>query len=131
LRGCAVVIEALRRLANDGRPNMLFVAATTQEEIGLRCAKTAAAAIHPDIGLVIEGGTAGDQPGDRSDETNRRLSGGPDVFLYDASAQPNLKLASPQGLCAKPRNEAQKANAPSPAWRLVDPPVRRLIFREL
>lgn len=40
-------------------------------------------------------------------------------------------LGSPQGLCAKPRNRAQKANDPSAAWRLVDPPVRRLIFREL
>jgi len=92
--GCAVVIEALRRLTAEGHPNMLFVAATTQEEIGLRGAKTAAAAIHPDIGLVIEGGMAGDQPGARPDETNGRLGGGPDVFVYDASAQPNLKLVA-------------------------------------
>jgi endoglucanase len=92
--GCAVVIEALRRLAAEGHPNTLFVAATTQEEIGLRGAKTAAAAIHPDIGLVIEGGMAGDQPGDRPDETNSRLGGGPDIFLYDASSLPNLKLVA-------------------------------------
>jgi endoglucanase len=92
--GCAVVIEALRRLALEGHPNRLFVAATTQEEIGLRGARTAATAISPDIGLVIEGGMAGGQPGDHPDETNGRLGGGPDVFLYDASAVPNLKLVA-------------------------------------
>jgi putative aminopeptidase FrvX len=41
--GCAVAIEVLRRLAAEGHPNILFVAATTQEEIGLRGAHTAAA----------------------------------------------------------------------------------------
>ena len=40
--GCAVVIEALRRLAASGHPNQLFVAATVQEEVGLRGAQAAA-----------------------------------------------------------------------------------------
>ena len=60
--GCAVLIEAFRRLAAEGHPNQLFVAATTQEEIGLRGAHTAAEVIRPDIGIAIEGGVAGDQP---------------------------------------------------------------------
>jgi endoglucanase len=92
--GCAVVIEALRRLAAEGHPNQLFVAATTQEEIGLRGAHTAAAVIRPDIGIAIEGGMAGDQPATHPDETNGRLGGGPDVFLYDSSALPNRKLVA-------------------------------------
>jgi len=92
--GCAVVIEVLRRLAAEGHPNQLFVAATTQEEIGLRGAHTAAAAIRPDIGLAIEGGMAGDQPATHPDETNGRLGAGPDIFLYDSSAQPNRKLVA-------------------------------------
>ena len=41
--GCAAVIEALRRLATSGHPNRLFVAATVQEEVGLRGAQAAAA----------------------------------------------------------------------------------------
>jgi len=92
--GCAVVIEVLRRLAAEGHPNQLFVAATTQEEIGLRGAHTAAAAIRPDIGLAIEGGMAGDQPATHPDETNGRLGAGPDIFLYDSSAQPSRKLVA-------------------------------------
>jgi endoglucanase len=90
--GCAVVIEALRRLAAEGHPNQLFVAATTQEEIGLRGAHTAAEAIRPDIGIAIEGGMAGDQPATHPDETNGRLGSGPDVFLFDSSALANRKL---------------------------------------
>ncbi|HEY1926181.1 MAG TPA: M42 family metallopeptidase [Caulobacteraceae bacterium] len=90
--GCAVLIEALKRLAAEGHPNQLFVAATTQEEIGLRGAHTAADLIRPDIGIAIEGGMTGDQPDTHPDETNARLGGGPDIFIYDASALPNRKL---------------------------------------
>ena len=90
--GCAVVIEVLKRLAAEGHPNQLFVAATTQEEIGLRGAHTAAAAIAPDIGVAIEGGMANDQPATHPDEANGRLGGGPDLFVYDSSALPNRKL---------------------------------------
>ncbi|HWE98997.1 MAG TPA: M42 family metallopeptidase [Caulobacteraceae bacterium] len=92
--GCAVLIEALKRLAAEGHPNQVFVAATTQEEIGLRGAHTAAQLIGPDIGIAIEGGMAGDQPGTHPDETNGRLGGGPDLFLYDSSALANRKLVA-------------------------------------
>jgi endoglucanase len=92
--GIAVVIEALRRLAKEGHPNQLFVAATTQEETGLRGAHTAAEVIKADIGIAIEGGVAGDQPGLNPDETQAVLGGGPGIFLYDSSAQPNRKLAA-------------------------------------
>jgi endoglucanase len=92
--GCAVVIEALKRLAKEGHPNRLFVAATTQEEIGLRGAQTASNVILPDIGIAIEGGMAGDQPGTHPDESNSKLGGGPDLFIYDASALPNRKFTA-------------------------------------
>lgn len=92
--GLVVVIEALRRLAKEGHPNQIFVAATVQEETGLRGAETAADVIKADIGIAIEGGVAGDQPGLNPDETQAVLGGGPGIFLYDSSAQPNRKLTS-------------------------------------
>ena len=92
--GCAVVIEVMRRLAAEGHPNILIVAATTQEETGIRGAHTAADVVHPDIGIAIEGGVAGDVPGARPEETQARLGAGPGVFLYDSSEQPNRRLIS-------------------------------------
>ena len=92
--GLAVVIEALRRLRAEGHPNRLFVAATVQEEVGLRGARTAADLIKPDIGIAIEGGIAGDSPGRNPEETQAVLGGGPGIFLYDSSAIPNRKLVA-------------------------------------
>ena len=92
--GCAVVIEALRRLRASGHPNQLFVAATVQEEIGLRGARTAADVIKPDIGIAIEGGITGDSPGRNPEETQAVLGGGPGLFLYDSSTLPNRRLVA-------------------------------------
>lgn len=92
--GLAVVIEALRRLKASGHPNQLFIAATVQEEVGLRGARTAAHIIQPDIGIAIEGGITGDSPGRNPEETQAVLGGGPGIFLYDSSAIPNRKLVA-------------------------------------
>jgi len=92
--GCAVVVEALRRLRATGHPNSLYVAATVQEEVGLRGARTAADKIRPDVGLAIEGGVAGDTPGHSPEETQAALGAGPGIFLYDSSALPSRKLTA-------------------------------------
>ena len=92
--GCAVVIEALRRLRAGGHPNQLFVAATVQEEVGLRGARTAADLIRPDIGIAIEGGITGDSPGRNPEETQAVLGGGPGIFLYDSSTLPNRRFVA-------------------------------------
>lgn len=92
--GLAVVIEAMRRLQASGHPNQLFIAATVQEEVGLRGARTASDIIKPDIGIAIEGGITGDSPGRNPEETQAVLGGGPGIFLYDSSAIPNRKLVA-------------------------------------
>lgn len=92
--GCAVLLEVMRRLKTAGHPNQVFFAATTQEEIGLRGAHTAADVVKPDIGLALEGGVTGDSPGRNPEETQGRLGAGPGIFLYDSSALPNRKLAA-------------------------------------
>ena len=92
--GCAVVIEALRRLRASGHPNQLFVAATVQEEVGLRGARTAADLIKPDIGIAIEGGITGDGIGRNPEETQAVLGAGPGIFLYDSSTLPNRRFVA-------------------------------------
>jgi endoglucanase len=90
--GCGVVIEAMRRLATLPHPNQLVWTITTQEEVGLRGAETAAAAVKPAIAIALEGGITGDVFGGHAEETQGRLGGGPGIFLYDSSALPNRKL---------------------------------------
>ncbi len=92
--GCGVLLVAMQRLAHLPHPNQIFFVATTQEEIGLRGAKTAADIVKPDIGLAIEGGITGDVFGGHPDETQAKLGGGPGIFLYDTSALPNRKLVA-------------------------------------
>ena len=89
--GCAVLVEAMRRVAKVPHANHLFFVATTQEEIGLRGARTAANLVKPDLGFALEGGIANDQGG-HPEETQAHLGGGPGIFLYDTSAIPNRKL---------------------------------------
>ena len=92
--GCAVLLAAMQRTKNSNHGNQLFYVATTQEEIGLRGARTAAQVVKPDIGIAIEGGIVGDTPGSRPEETQAKLGGGPGIFLYDSSALANRKLVA-------------------------------------
>ena len=104
--GCAVLLEAMRRTANVPHPNTLIYVATTQEEIGLRGARTASQVVKPDIGIAIEGGITGDTAGAHPEETQAKLGGGPGIFLYDSSTIPNRKLV------ALVRKTAASANIP-------------------
>jgi endoglucanase len=104
--GCAVLLEAMRRTATMPHANILFYVATTQEEVGLRGAKSAAQVVKPDIGIAIEGGITGDAGGARPEESQAKLGAGPGMFLYDSSAIPNRKVV------AFVRQTAAAANLP-------------------
>ena len=90
--GVAVAIEVLKRLKRNPSPNVVFAAATVQEEIGLRGAQTSSHIVKPDIGISIEAGVAADYPGIYPDEAQERLGRGPGIFLIDSSMIPNVKL---------------------------------------
>ncbi|MCU1381562.1 MAG: Cellulase [Acidobacteria bacterium] len=92
--GCGVVIEAMRRLATLPHPNQIVWTITTQEEIGLRGAHTAADVVKPELAIAIEGGITGDVFPGHPEETQVRLGAGPGIFLYDSSALPNRKLTA-------------------------------------
>ncbi|MFL6387394.1 MAG: M42 family metallopeptidase [Terriglobales bacterium] len=135
--GCAVVIEAMKKLAHAPHPNQIFWVATVQEEIGLRGAHTAADLVKPEIGIAIEGGVTRDAPGVHPEEAQELLGGGPGIFLYDSSALPNLKLVSLIKQAAKEKSiplqsdliqgygddsaEIQKSNGGAPTVNMVVP----------
>ena len=60
---CWLGIEAIRRLGSKGRGAEIHVVFTTQEEVGLRGARTSAHRIQPDIGIGIDTTLACDTPG--------------------------------------------------------------------
>ena len=78
--GCAVVIEAMRRLQTQPHPNQIFWTITTQEEVGLRGAHTAADVAKPDLAIALEGGITGDVFGGHAEETQVGLGRGPGIF---------------------------------------------------
>jgi putative aminopeptidase FrvX len=135
--GCAVVIEAMRKLSKAPHANQIFWVATVQEEIGLRGAHSAADVVKPDIGIAIEGGVTRDAPKVGAEEAQELLGGGPAIFLYDSSALPNLKLVKMIKQVAKVKNiplqsdliqgygddsaEIQKSNGGVPTANLVVP----------
>jgi putative aminopeptidase FrvX len=135
--GCAVVIEAMRKLSKAPHPNQIFWVATVQEELGTRGAHSAADVVKPEIGIAIEGGVTRDAPKVGAEEAQELLGGGPAIFLYDSSALPNLKMVKMIKQVAKEKNiplqtdliqgygddsaEIQKSNGGVPTANLVVP----------
>ena len=58
--GCAILMQALSEIKDC--ENDLYFVFTTQEEVGLRGAKTAAFAINPDIAVAVDVTDTGDTP---------------------------------------------------------------------
>src|SRR6185436_10963786 len=130
-------IEAMRRLATLPHPNQIVWTITTQEEVGLRGAESAAAVVKPAIAIAIEGGITGDVFPGRAEETQARLGAGPGIFLYDSSALPNRRLTQMVKQTAKEKNlplqadlvqgygddsaEIQRSNGGVPTVNLVVP----------
>lgn len=90
--GMAATIQAGLRLAGGARDNTLILAGTVQEELGLRGAKTAAAAMRPDVVIVLEGPPADDTPGFNRNDSQGRVGGGAQIRLQDPSALMSPRL---------------------------------------
>jgi len=87
--GLAVITEALRGLSAPP-PNQVVVAATVQEEIGLRGAAVVEESLHPDIVINLEIGIAADFPLMTSPSLSQEALGdGPGIFVFDRSMMPN------------------------------------------
>lgn len=89
--GCCLFMDVIAELKGRKHPNTVYGVGTVQEEVGLRGAKTAAAAIDPDVAICLDVGLAGDIPGGDGEDANK-LGKGPQISLFDSSMIPNLKL---------------------------------------
>jgi len=90
--GCAMMVEVLQHFAQNEHPNVIYGAATVQEEVGLRGARTSVEVVNPDVAIVLESDIAGDVPGIKEDESDIKLGGGPSLIIYDRSMIPHLRL---------------------------------------
>lgn len=86
--GSAVVIEVLKNLGKIN--SKLFATFTTQEEVGLRGAKTSSYIAKPEIAIAIDTGLANDVPG--GDKEEQALGKGPQILLFDAGLIPHQAL---------------------------------------
>lgn len=88
--GVFVMLEAIRAL---GQTSATVIAiATTQEEVGLRGARTSAFSVDADIVIALDVTIAGDIPGNTPDSHVTRLGGGAGIKVYDSSQLPNVAI---------------------------------------
>ena len=92
--GAFSAVEVLRSL-HKGRvrhPNRLISAATVQEEVGTRGARTVAASTNPDVAIVLDVDIAGDIPGIDPLQAPARMGEGISITVYDGTMIPNQPL---------------------------------------
>jgi putative aminopeptidase FrvX len=92
--GAFIAAEVVKRLSmkNIEHPNTLIGAATTQEEVGLRGAKTTAHLAEPDVCITLEVDIAGDVPGIEPHEAPAKMGKGPAMLTFDRTMIPNQPL---------------------------------------
>lgn len=85
-----VMIEALRAIGSTNAE--IIAVATTQEEVGLRGARSAAFHIEPDIAIGLDVTLAVDIPGAPKESAVTRLGGGAAIKVSDSSHIANRKM---------------------------------------
>lgn len=79
--GCAVLIELIKKIKNP--EYTLYAVFTTQEEVGLRGAKTATYPLDIDFAIIIDSTTAGPIPKTEADKVTINIGKGPSIDLMD------------------------------------------------
>jgi tetrahedral aminopeptidase len=93
---CFVAIEAIRMLATrkSGHACEIICAFTTQEEVGLRGAQTAAYATKADIGIGLDVTLACDTPGVPDNQRVTKQGDGVGIMIQDSSMISDYTLAA-------------------------------------
>ena len=95
--GCFIMIEALKKVKNPAFD--LYFVFTSQEEVGLRGAKTAAFAVEPDYGLAFDVTGSYDTP--KSRKMPSKMFGGAAIKLKDGSLLCHPMIINHLEACAK------------------------------
>lgn len=109
---CWLGIESVRKLAKSGKGHNhdVVVAFTTQEEVGLRGAKTASFKVQPDIGFGIDVTLACDTPGVPSSETVTKQGQGAAIHVKDGSFISDYELTKKvESIAKKKRIKHQRS----------------------
>lgn len=94
-----VGLELMNSLVETPSENEVTLAATVQEEVGLRGARTTADLIFPDIAIAIDTTLAGDTP---TDKNNVKLGKGVSISVIDSmTIMHRGVLAYVEGLCER------------------------------
>ena len=93
----AVLIDVLKKV--KGSPHELYFVFSTQEEVGLRGATTAAYGIDPDLGIAVDVTTTGDTP--RGTLMDVKLGAGPAIKIKDGGMLSDPHLIAAMVQCAQ------------------------------
>ena len=93
----AVLIETLKNVKNS--PHELYFVFSTQEEVGMRGATTAAYSIDPDLGIASDVTMTGDTP--RGIKMEVALGKGPAIKVKDGGMLADPKVVDAMVQCAK------------------------------
>ena len=80
-----MLLEVLKRLRADRPCHDIYAVFSTQEEVGLRGAITAAYSVQPSIGVALDVTLAVDTPGVEAHEAVTRAGAGIGIKVYDSS----------------------------------------------
>jgi tetrahedral aminopeptidase len=82
--GCFALIKIMEKLKVDAE---VYAVATTQEEVGLKGARTSAFKVDPDYALAIDTNVAGDTPQITERESSLKLGSGVSITIIEASGR--------------------------------------------
>lgn len=82
--GCYALVKIMEKLKAKAE---VYAVATTQEEVGLKGARTSSFRINPDFAIAIDTTIAGDTPGMKERDSSLKLGKGPAITLIEASGR--------------------------------------------
>ena len=81
--GCAVLVEALRRLQDEELDVTVCMVGSVQEEVGMRSGAPLANRLNPELFLAVDVTLTGDTPGVEINKCSERMGAGPGIKFYD------------------------------------------------